>query len=192
MKLRRMVAMLLAAVMVLSMVACGNTGSNDGEDSADEGGVKELTILSFYCGENVGGVYFVPAVERFNKANEGKYKVIIEETVEQTYDDTIKSLAQSGKLPALITTPVTNVIEEILIPGGMLKDMTAVIEAHPEVSALFLDGALEACTRDGKVYTMPSSYTSNTGLFYNSKLLNFDGNICDLTVDEFIELLGDQ
>ncbi len=188
MKLRRMVALLLAALMVLSMVACG---SNEEGGSTDEGGVKKLTIPTYFCGENVGGVYFVPAVERFNKANEGKYEVIIEETVEQTYSDTIKSLATANKLPAMISTPGTAVMDEILIPGGMVKDVKPLIDANPEVAALFLDGALEACTVDGKVVAFPSSYTSNTGLFYNSKLLGFDGNICDLTVDEFIAKLGD-
>lgn len=153
--------------------------------------VKELTLLTYYCGENVGGVYFEPAVERFNEKYEGQYKIILEETVEASYSDKITQLAMANKVPALITVPGSDVMDEILIPGGFLKDMTPVIEEHPEISALFLDGALEACTVDGKVYSMPSSYTSNTGCFYNSKLLGFDGNLCDLTVDEFIELLGD-
>lgn len=187
-----MVALLLAAAMVLSMVGCGN-GDSDKDASKNEGGEKTLTFLTYWCGENVGGVYFEPAVERFNEKYEGQYELIIEEVVEQSYNDKVTQLAQSGEVPALLATPSTEVIEEILIPGGFAKDMTDFIEAHPEISALFLDGAVEACTQDdGTIISLPSTNTRNTGCFWNSSMVSFDKAVCEMTVDEFIAALGDQ
>lgn len=86
---KRFVSILLVAAMTASLAACG--GSNGGDnsasatekggktESASDGGEITLTIPTFFVGENVGAVYFEPAVERFNEANKGKYHIELEE-----------------------------------------------------------------------------------------------------------------
>ena len=70
---KRFVSILLVAAMTASLAACG--GSNGGDnsasatekggktESASDGGEITLTIPTFFVGENVGAVYFEPAVE---------------------------------------------------------------------------------------------------------------------------------
>lgn len=112
---KRFVSILLVAAMTASLAACGgsNGGNNSASatekggktESASDGGEITLTIPTYFVGENVGAVYFEPAVERFNEANKGKYHIELEEVVEASYTDKISQLAQSDALPALIQTP---------------------------------------------------------------------------------------
>lgn len=139
---KRFVSILLVAAMTASLAACG--GSNGGDnsasatekggktESASDGGEITLTIPTFFVGENVGAVYFEPAVERFNEANKGKYHIELEEVVEASYTDKISQLAQSDALPALIQTPDKEWIQTAMIPGKLYYPMNDFLDEHPE------------------------------------------------------------
>ena len=70
---KRVLSILLVAAMTASLTACG--GSDSSNNSASGSGEITLTIPTHFVGENVGAVYFEPAVERFNEANKGKYHI---------------------------------------------------------------------------------------------------------------------
>lgn len=53
-------------------------------------------------GENVGAMYFEPAVARFNEKYAGTYKIVLEQVSEDDYFQQMSMLAQAGKLPLLI------------------------------------------------------------------------------------------
>ena len=53
--------------------------------SGTSGEVIEISFPTYMAGENVGAVFFLPQVERFNKAYEGKYKITIEEVPQAAY-----------------------------------------------------------------------------------------------------------
>ena len=115
---KRFVSILLVAAMTASLAACG--GSNGGDnsasatekggktESASDGGEITLTIPTFFVGENVGAVYFEPAVERFNEANKGKYHIELE------------VLSSLTRAKGTIVKEATNV-EKMLI-SGVAKD----------------------------------------------------------------------
>ena len=67
MKKKRVLAALLAGVMVIA-AGCGASGNDKGGSSAkSESGEVTITIPSYKTGENVGAVFFEPQVERFNE-----------------------------------------------------------------------------------------------------------------------------
>lgn len=87
----RILSLVLAAMML-----CGMVGAASAE------GVVELTIPHYKTGENVGAVFFLPQVERFNKLYEGKYHITIEELTQDLYAEKMKQLGQQNALPALV------------------------------------------------------------------------------------------
>ena len=194
---KRVLSILLVAAMTASLAACGGSDSSNNSASSTEtcaSGSSEitLTIPTYYVGENVGAVYFEPAVERFNEANKGKYHIELEEVVEASYTDKISQLAQSKSLPALIQTPQTEWVKTAMIPGNLYYPMNDFLDAHPEIKELCVDSSLEYCTQEnGDIVSVPAITLSNVGLFYNSALLAPEKPVSAMTVDEFLETLGD-
>ena len=186
---KRFLSILLVAAMTASLTACGGSSTEKGASGSSE---ITLTIPTYYVGENVGAVYFEPAVERFNEANKGKYHIELEEVVEASYTDKISQLAQSNSLPALIQTPGKEWIDTAMIPGDLYYPMNDFLDEHPEIKELCVDSSVEYCTlENGDIFSVPAVSLSNIGLFYNSALYSPEKNVSSMTVDEFIDSLGE-
>ncbi len=129
---------------------------------------------------------------RFNEQNEGKYEVKLEEVVESGYADKISQLAQTGDIPILISGITKEMMETVLIPRNLYYPMNDFLDEHPEIADLCLDSSVEYCTLDnGDIVSVPIVTVSNMGLYYNSDMYSPDGNICDMTMDDFLDSLGD-
>lgn len=200
MNIKKILAVLLAVAMLLSLAACGGNSSSGGnkDNSVAEGntGTGEeivVTIPTYYVGENVGAVYFEPAVERFNKKYAGQYRIELEEVIEQSYTDIISQQVQAGKAPLLLATPNSDWVKTAVIPSNLYQPMNEFLDAHPEVKELCLDTSIEYCTQDnGDIVSVPIVTVSNVGLFYNSALYNPTADsISAMSVDEFVNSLGD-
>ena len=177
---KRVLSILLVAAMTASLAACG--GSDSSNNSASGSGEITLTIPTFCVGENVGAVYFEPAVERFNEANKGKYHIELEEVVEASYTDKISQLAQSDSLPTLIQTPDIEWIKTAMIPGKLYYPMNDFLDEHPEIKELCVDSSLEYCTlENGDIISVPAVTLSNTGLYYNSALYSPEKTVSSMT-----------
>lgn len=186
--MKKFIALLLTGSMLLSM---GIYGSAEAKETSETEEIV-ITFPTFWCGENVGGVYFVPAVERFNEKYAGKYRVEIEEVIEVSYTDKISQMAQAGTLPVLIPTPGKDWIETVMIPNELYYPMNDFLDEHPEIKDLCLDSSLEYCTQEnGDIVSVPNIALSSIGLFYNSALYSPEGYVRDMTVDEFADSLGD-
>ncbi len=179
---KKLLSVVLASAMALSV--CAVPASADGEIT--------ITIPTYYVGENVGAVYFEPAVERFNEQNEGVYHIELEEVVESSYGDKISQLAQTGDIPILITGISKEMMDTILIPNNLYYPMNDFLDEHPEIADLCLEKSVEYCTQEnGDIVSVPIVTVSNIGLYYNSALYSPDGNVADMSVDEFLDSLGD-
>lgn len=198
MRKRLLITMLISAMMLM-LVACGSDGGNQGGTStakpnggvSAEGGIT-LTFPTYWVGENVGAVYFEPAVERFNEKYAGKYHIELEEMVEDTYIEKMTQMAQTGSLPTLLLGTSTEFVETVLIPNNLYYPMNEFLDANPDVKKLCVESSLEYCTQEnGDVVYMPIVTLANMGSYYNSALYSPDKNIADMSVDEFISSLGD-
>lgn len=156
----------------------------------------EITFPTFLAGENVGAVFFLPQVERFNKKYEGTYKIKIEEVPQAQYAEKIKQLAQQKKLPVMIHAPGSGGIDtqwfkNVVIANGMAYDLTEFSKDNPAVKANWIDDSIHYCTVDGKLICKPLSVLKPVGLYYNSSLYKPDKAIRNISLDEFIHGLGD-
>lgn len=191
MRLKKITAVALTAIMSFSLVACG--GKNEGKA---EDGVIEIEFPTYLAGENVGATFFLPQIERFNEKYEGKYKINIEEVPQASYADKIKQLAQQNKLPVLVHAPGSGGIDtqwfnQVILANDMAYDLTEFAEKNPDVVANWIPESKEFCTVDGKLICKPISVLKPVGLYYNSSMYSADKDIKDMTMDEFIDSLGD-
>ena len=199
---RRFLACLTLVALVASLASCSNSNSSSSSGSSASGSTETgstasgeeviLTLPTYYCGENVGAVYFEPAVERFNEKYDGQYEVQLEEVVEASYNDKMSTLAQSGKLPVLISGGSTEWINTVLIPQKLYYDTKDWLNESGIID-LCLDSSVEYSTQeDGSVVGVPIVTVSTTGLYYNGANYTPDKNICDMSMDEFIASLDGQ
>ena len=174
--------LLVIAILLIPMTAM-----------ADDG-VIEITIPSYRTGENVGAIFFLPQIERFNAKYEGKYHVVIEEINEQTYGEKMRQLAMQGKLPPIISGGCDDTfMTEVAIPNNMFRDLTPFLAAHPEIDELIPDYQREYnTTADGKYVSIGTNVVRPTSMYYNSALTNFTkepGEYADW--DELLADFGD-
>lgn len=199
---KRILACLTLVALVASLASCSNSNSSSSSGSSASGNTETgssvsgeeviLTLPTYYCGENVGAVYFEPAVERFNEKYDGQYEVQLEEVVEASYNDKMSTLAQSGKLPVLISGGSTEWINTVLIPQKLYYDTKDWLNESGIID-LCLDSSVEYSTQeDGSVIGVPIVTVSTTGLYYNGANYTPDKNICDMSMDEFIASLDGQ
>jgi len=198
MKIKKVTALVLASVMALSLTACGGNKNetSEGGEAKESKGVIELKFPTYFAGENVGATFFLPEIERFNEKYEGKYKITVEEVPQASYADKIKQLAQQNKLPVLVHAPGSGGIDtqwfkQIVLANDMAYDLTEFAEENPDVAANWIPESREFCTVDGKLICKPTSVLKPVGLYYNSSMYTPDKDIRDMTVDEFVDSLGD-
>lgn len=198
MKIKKVTALVLASVMALSLTACGGNKNetSEGGEAKESKGVIELKFPTYLAGENVGATFLLPEIERFNEKYEGKYKITVEEVPQASYADKIKQLAQQNKLPVLVHAPGSGGIDtqwfkQIVLANDMAYDLTEFAEENPDVAANWIPESREFCTVDGKLICKPTSVLKPVGLYYNSSMYTPDKDIRDMTVDEFVDSLGD-
>ena len=189
MKAKRSMALTMAAAMTLGLVVSNGTLAK-----ADD--VVEIKFPTYLAGENVGAKFFLPEVERFNEKYEGKYKITVEEVPQASYADKIKQLAQQNKLPGLVHAPGSGGIDtqwfkQVILANDMAYDLSDFAKENPDVAANWVDGSVDFCTVDGKLICKPLSVIKPVGLFYNSSMYTSDKDIKDMSMDEFMESLGD-
>ncbi|MDO5022065.1 MAG: extracellular solute-binding protein [Eubacteriales bacterium] len=155
--------------------------------------VVELKIPHYKTGENVGAVFFMPQVERFNKMYEGKYHITIEELTQDMYAEKMKQLGQQKKLPAIIEGGEMEWIERAVIPNNMFFDWAPYLEEHPELKDILLEDSLAFNTMaDGKVFSILLPVTRPMGMYYNGDMVQFSkvpGEMANW--DELAAELGD-
>ena len=198
MKIKKVTALVLASVMALSLTACGGNKNetSEGGEAKDNKGVIILKFPTYLAGENVGATFFLPQIERFNEKYEGKYKITVEEVPQASYADKIKQLAQQNKLPVLVHAPGSGGIDtqwfkQVVLANDMAYDLTEFAEENPDIAANWVPESREFCTVDGKLICKPTSVLKPVGLYYNSSMYTPDKDIRDMTVDEFVDSLGD-
>lgn len=214
MKLKKLLKSGLALGLCFGLAACSSGSKGAGTDAGSEqaktenaeysqekkaetdGKEIELKIPTYLAGENVGAVFFLPQVERFNEKYAGKYKVVVEEVVQDSYAEKIKQLAGQNKLPTLVHSPGSGGIDtqwfkQVILDNDMAYDLTEFGKENPDVAASWIEGSKDFCTVDGKLICNPLIVLRPIGLYYNESLYKPEKDIRDMSMDEFMSGLGE-
>ena len=156
-------------------------------------GVVELVIPHYKSGENVGAIFFLPQVERFNEKYAGKYHITIEELTQDLYSEKMRQLAVQGKLPALVEGGESEWLRDVVVPNGLFRDLTGFLAKYPEVDEQIPDFMREYnTTEDGKFVSVTYNVVRPVHMYYNTAMTSFSkepGEYADW--DELLAEFGD-
>ncbi len=184
--MKKCTVFILAALMLVGLMPA--LWATAAEEEAE--GPVELVIPHYKAGQNVGGKFFLPQVERFNTMYEGEYHIVIEELPQDGYMAKMKQLAQQGQLPALIEGADNQWFEDVMIANDRVYDLGPWLNSHQEIKSVLIDDALSFNTVDGAVVSLPQAVTRPIGLFYNETMYDPGKRIGEMTFDEFADSLG--
>jgi len=185
--MKRFLTLAVTMLLVLSMFA-GIAASANAEKPE-----IVITIPSYFAGENVNALMFLPMVERFNQEYENRYRIVVEELVMTEYGDKIMLLAQTGKLPPLIhgNGVAVDWTRQVIIPNELFYDLKPWLDERPELLSRCIAESINFNTVDGKVVGMPFAIFTPIGLYYNETMFQPSKPIGDMSMDEFVAELGD-
>lgn len=159
--LKKLLALVLALLMVVSMVACG----------AKKEEAKEI-VINFPCiwvGTDAKAPYMAKLVEEFNAANAGSIKVVIEEQTDyQAYRDKIRTLITTGNAPDIFSVDNPQELANFSATGKLM-DFTSALEG--DWKATFNDGCIDPYIyENGQINFLPFE-SAVIPLVYNTELL---------------------
>ncbi|MDR0670075.1 MAG: ABC transporter substrate-binding protein [Treponema sp.] len=178
--------------VLVAMLFClgGSLAFGAGRQSGTGTGVIEVTIPHYKSGQNVGGLFFLPQVERFNARYAGTYKLVIEELVQDMYNPKMQQLSQQGKLPVLIEGGAQEWLEEYIIPNNMYVDLKPWLDGKPELKTRLIPAALEYNTKNGRLFSIIYPVVRPMGIYYNAKLYQPSRPFSQMNWDQVMAELG--
>jgi len=191
--MKKALSFVLAAVMALSLVACGSKGGDTGTtDSKDPVTIQVAALESAY-----GADVWKEVTDAFTAQTGIKVDLICDKNLE----DVIGASMQGGEYPDVVhlATGREAGLTEQFIKDKNLTDLTDVLsmtvpgeskKVSEKIAGGFTETSLTNPYGDGKTYLAPMFY-SPCGLFYNAGLFEEKGWTVPTTWDEMWEL-GDK
>jgi multiple sugar transport system substrate-binding protein len=181
MKTKKILWILLAALIVfsLSLTACGGTATEEpaaeepgAEEEAEEemaGEEQETVTLWWHTGTPEEQAAMDAAVERFN-AMGGKYAIEKTDLAGGSYTDQVNAAALAGDLPCVLDFDGPLLYN--FVWSGYMMPIDEMVE--PEMRDDFLPSIIEQGTYDGKLYSL-GQFDSGLGLYANKAYLDAAG-----------------
>ena len=179
---KKLVALLLAGSMVLSLAACGGSSKEEG-DSSDG---ASLSVTTTFAGEDGNAQNYKEAVAAF-EAQEGIKINDSSATSDETFKARVETDFQTGSEPDVLFffsgADANSFIEE-----GKVVSIDTIREEYPDYASNMNDDLITASLVDGEKYAVPvNGYWE--GLFCNTTVLEAAGVDvpgADYTWDQFL------
>lgn len=191
--MKKILALLLAAVMVLSLAACGaDSGTEDPTVettvSADDydGPTGEITFVAWGSDQEIE--CDMKACEAFMATHPGT--TVHFEALNDSYQTTVETRFLGGQSPDVIYGHPQTLLS--WMQEGMLMPITDIYETHEELwdEEIFQTNLYDAYYYDGEYYATPVGGDTFV-LYYNKDMLDAAGvayPTADTTWDEFAEM----
>lgn len=167
-KYKKIAAALLSGTMVLSLAACGG---NESESSGSSGGSSKKVELKMIFWDSNQEPGLQAMADGFMEKNPD-ISVTVETIPWDDYWTKLQAAAQGGDMPDIVVMHPDEV--ENYASGGMLMDLTDVLDGETANRSSFPDYVIEDFTVDGKNYGIPKDI-GTMGLFYNKDLFDAAG-----------------
>jgi len=186
-KMKTVLALLLVAMVTLSLAACGTTSGNTadgGKTKADSDRVEDV-ILTMYMNQaspkEAIAAFREEVVDVFERENEG-VKIDIVMTEDSTGLATQQIAAGGG--PDILTVEPSSV--QLFAEAGYLQELNTYAEEFGWYD-LFEEWALKFTSRGDSLYALPSE-VEGLGVFYNKDMFAENGWEVPTTYKEYIDL----
>ena len=197
--MKKILALLMALAMVMSLAACGGSASDKGtsDEAATEAPEVSAAPIKVAAIETAYGSEVWAKVAEAFTAETG---IEVQLTTDKNLEDVISASMQGGEFPDVVhlATGRPAGLTEQFIKDKAIAEITDVLsmtvpgeskKVSEKIAAGFTDTSLTNPYGDGKTYLAPMFY-SPCGLFYNAKLFEAKGWTVPTTWDE-MWALGD-
>ena len=202
--MKKIIALVLALVMVMGLVACGSKPAETQAPAGNETNAPEtqapaeaVTIKVAAIETAYGSQVWADVAAAF----EAETGIKVELTTDKNLEDVLSGPMQNGEFPDVVhlATGRPAGLTEQLVKAMALHDLTntlsltipgKTVKVSEKIAGGFTDNNIVAPYGDGVTYMAPMFY-SPCGLFYNAKLFEDKGWAVPTTWDEMWEL-GDK
>lgn len=161
--MKKLIALFLAALMTLSLVACGGTQSGGDEDVE-----YPITITVWTCNSGDTGEWLTEAAARFNGSQD---KYIVEQSYAGDYSEVLTKLsATTGEWPDIFHSDTESAYSYYQMTDKYTPIQKYIDEDKYDMSTIMGNLASTYTNADGQWQCMPLGNTV-TGFFYNPDLL---------------------
>ena len=180
--IKRIVALMVVLSMTMAIfAACGKSDVSQSTNSTSnsttgKGASTEKVVITFpsiWVGTDGKAKVFGQMVDSFNKENESKIEVKIEEYTDyDAYEDKIRAMISTGNAPDIFTFKSTADLQ-LYSESGKLMDLTSYL-AEKDWSDKFAEGVIKTAQYKGKNFALPYE-NAVIAIMFNKKLLNSVG-----------------
>lgn len=165
---KKVLAGMLAAVTAVSMLAgCGGSsaqsGAQDGNGNAGDGGVVELTMWGGWAGDQIGQLE--KQLEGFNTSQD---KIHITYMAQDTMEQKLLTAIASDEVPDIVLWDRFNT--SVYAPKGALTALDDFVAKDSVDMGQFYEPAVDELTSGGKLYGIPLTVDTRV-IFYNKDML---------------------
>jgi raffinose/stachyose/melibiose transport system substrate-binding protein len=181
--MKKRLAAILAATMVLGLTACGSSG-NSGTDStaagsSSSGDKTQLTIWHIQTGTMADVIQ--ESVDRFMEDNP-EYEVTVVQKQNDSYKTDLSLAINAGTMPDVFITWGGQTMYDY-VDEGLIADLTDYMN-EDDYADEFLDAAIAQCTYNDKIVAVPVENISVAGIFYNKEVFDQYGLTEPSTISE--------
>lgn len=146
-KLKKIMALGLSALMVTSLVGCGGTTNATENKKSDSSKGTEITFWNSFTGAD--GDMLVKMVDKFNKENKDGIKVKMD--ISSDFDSQLSTAFAAGEGPTMILSSSAYRFTY----GDYLQDVSDVFDKTDLDKKDFIQSYLDYCSDDDKTYFVP-------------------------------------
>ena len=146
-KLKKIMALGLSALMVTSLVGCGGTTNATENKKSDSSKGTEITFWNSFTGAD--GDMLVKMVDKFNKENKDGIKVKMD--ISSDFDSQLSTAFAAGEGPTMILSSSAYRFTY----GDYLQDVSDVFDKTDLDKTDFIQSYLDYCSDDDKTYFVP-------------------------------------
>lgn len=203
--MKKLISLLMAAVMVLSLAACGSSEKTTATEAATEAaetvveaaevqsllGTQDVTINFWHCASDEAGVLMEKYIKEYNETNE--YGITVNPVYQGQYSDattllkTIISAENYKELPDIMQLDATGKMTYVNSGKAYTVDNALADYPNADLKANYLTGALGNWQFAGTQLGLPFA-TSTTVTYYNMDLLKQAG--WDKAPDTFADVVA--
>ena len=200
MKLRKVAALVMAAIMSMSLMACGsdtaetkaseagNEGTQTEASVADAAGDGEQVVINFFhrWPNDPKNSMFQSLIEQYMEENPN-VTINMDCILNDQYKEKIRMIVGTDEVPDVFSSWSGTFAQEMIATGNVavLNDM---YESDTEWSSAIAQASVDGFTFDGEIYAAPWSQDGKV-FFYNKTIFEENNLEVPTTWTEFINVL---
>lgn len=171
-RMARITALSMAALMAMSLSACGGGGNDSGKSGSsakkDSGGDSKEIVYWNIGTESPDKDVITMAVDKFNSETESGYTVTSVPTQNDTYKEKLVVAMSSGECPDMYSNWSGGPMYEY-IDSGFGQPVDDLFNKS-DIKDILMDSAVAQATYNDHVYAVPYQNISLSGIFYNKEM----------------------